>query len=167
MLEQRLYEGGGATCAAVAQRLVQGHDGLCDVFRGVRWVALGSCGSFLSPGGLGGLVATAPLGAPAFRAGQLPTEVRNFVVGTIGGQGLVTAVCGALRQGRSLSQLRWAFALEWLCSRSWHTGWDVGGGFQALMLARRCTGNAWRRAHRGPQEWESVSHQGDGSGSTP
>lgn len=98
-----MYDGGGAPCAVVAQRLVQEHDGLFDVCRGLRWMALGSCGSFLRPGDLGGIVATAPLVEPAFRAGQVPTDGLHFVVGKIFGKGLVTAVFSALRHGRSLS----------------------------------------------------------------
>ena len=121
MLDQRLDDGGGATGAVVAQRLMQGHDGLCNVFRGVRGVALGACGACLRPGGLGGIVATAPLVEPAFRASQVPTDVLHFVAGKICGKGLVTAVCGALWHGRSLSQLRVSFSASCAFSMSWHT----------------------------------------------
>ncbi len=67
----------------MAQRQVQGYDSLFDVFWGLRRVALGSCGAFLGPGGIGGIVAIPPLVEPAFRAGQLPTDVLDFVVGKV------------------------------------------------------------------------------------
>ena len=91
-------------CAVVAQRQVQGHDGSFDMFWRLRRVALGSFRSFLSPGGIVGIVATSPLVEPAFRAGQLPTDVLDFVVGKIVVDGLVTTLFFVLGQGCFLSR---------------------------------------------------------------
>ena len=98
LLGKRLYESGGATtCAVVEQCQVQGHDGPFDVFRGLSRGALGSFGSFLSPGGIVCIVAIPPLGEPAFRAGQLPTDVLDLVFGKIVVDSLATTLFLVLR----------------------------------------------------------------------
>ena len=101
--------------------------------------------------GLVASVALPPLVEPAFRAGQVPTDVLDLVVGKIVVEGLVTTVCCALRHGRCLSQLRCVLLSSGVCSRCLGTrAGDVRSCFQALMRARRCTRNAWRRAAPGP-----------------
>ena len=121
LLGQRRYESGGATtCAIVEQRQVQGHDGPLDVFRGVRRVPLGSCGSFLGPGGMVCIVAIPPLVEPAFRAGQLPTDVLDLVVGTRVVDSLATTLCLALGQKGCLWELMVSVPRHHVFSMSWH-----------------------------------------------
>jgi hypothetical protein len=166
LLAQRLDDGGGATCAVVASRQVQGYDSLFDVFWGLRRMALGSCGTFLCPGGIGGIVAIPPFVEPAFRAGQLPTDILHCVVSKVFVEGLVTTVCCALGHGRFLSRYLLSFPASSLFSMSWHTCGCVRGSSQALMRASRCRQHAERRQHRCQQERESMSNQSDGSGIT-
>ena len=104
----------------MAQRQVQGHDGLFGVFWGVRRMALGSCGSFLRPGGIGGIVAIPPFVEPAFRAGQLPTDVLDLVVGKIVVDSLATTLFLALGHDGCLWELRVDLPMDHLFSMSWH-----------------------------------------------
>ena len=121
MLGKRLYESGGATtCAGVEHCQVQGHDGPLDVFRGVRRVAWGSFGAFLSPGGMGDIVAISPLVEPALRAGQVPAEVLDLVVGTRVVESLATTLCRVWRQKGGLWELRWSVPMEPVFSMVWH-----------------------------------------------
>ena len=78
---------------------MQGHDGPCDVFGRLRRGVLGACRPFLAPGGIGGIIAFPPLVEPTFRAGQLPTDVLDLVVGQVSVEGLVTTVYCALCMG--------------------------------------------------------------------
>jgi hypothetical protein len=55
---------------------------------------------------MGGIIAVPPLGEATFRAGQVPTEVLDLVVGKRVVEGLVTTGCGALGHGRSLGKRR-------------------------------------------------------------
>jgi hypothetical protein len=111
LLEKRLYDSGGATtCAILEQRQVQGHDGPFDVFRSLSRVALGSFGSFLGPGGIVGIVAISPLVEPAFRAGQVPTDVLDLIFGKIFVDGLVTTLYWALGHRCCLYELMLSFS---------------------------------------------------------
>jgi hypothetical protein len=128
LLGQRLDESGGATtCAGVEHCQVQGHDGPLDVFRGVRRVALGSLRSFLSPGGLGYIVALAPRVAPALRAGQVPADVLDLGCGTSVVESLAPTWCMVLRHQGCLGELRVPVPMEHVFSRVWHTGWRLRG----------------------------------------
>jgi hypothetical protein len=99
LLSKHLYDSGGApTWAVVEQCQVQGHDGPFDVFRGLRRVAFGAFGSFLSPSGIVCIVAISPLVAPAFRAGQVSTDVLDLVFGKRVVDSLATTLFMVLRQ---------------------------------------------------------------------
>lgn len=106
LLRTHLSKSRGATpCAVVEQHPGERHDGPFDVCRGWGRVALGSCGPFLGPGGMLGLIATPPLVEPTFCAGQLPTDVRDLVVGKVGVDGLATPLCWELGQRVFLREL--------------------------------------------------------------
>ena len=107
MLGECLKDDGGTPArAVVASRFIQGHDGPCDVFgrvgRGVR----GACGPSLPPGGIGGIRARPPLVEPTFRAGEVPTEVLDLVVGKRVVEGQGPTVGSTLGPRRSLCKLR-------------------------------------------------------------
>ncbi len=162
-----MCDGGDPTvCAGVEQRQVQRHDGPCDAFRGVGRVALGSFGPFLGPGGMTCLIAIPPLGAPTFRAGQLPTDVLDVVFGQIGVNGLLTAWFLALGHGRGLWELMGSLPRYPLFSMSWHKRWRVPGSLQTWTMDSLCTRHTWSRQSRCTQERESVSQQPSGSGLT-
>jgi hypothetical protein len=167
LLAQRLDDGGGATCAVVASRQVQGYDSLCDVCWGVRRMALGSCGTCLGPGGMGGSGALPPCGEPALRAGQLATAILHCVVSKGWVEGLVTTGCWALGHRRFLSRSLLSCPASSLFSMSGHTCGCVRGSSQALRRASRCRPPTERRQHQCQQERESGSNQSDGAGLTP
>ena len=101
------HDGGGApTRAVVGERCLQGHDGLCDVIWRAGRGVLGACRPLPAPGGSGSIIAFPPLVEPACRAGQLPTDVLDLVVGEIVVESLVTTMCGTLGQRYGLYKLR-------------------------------------------------------------
>ena len=121
LLGKRLDESGGATtCAVVEQCQVQGHDGPLDVFQGLRRVAFGSFGSFLSPGGIVYIVAISPLVEPAFRAGQVPADVLDLVFGKRVVDSLATTLFMVLRHKGCLWELRLSVPMDHLFSMLWH-----------------------------------------------
>src|SRR6267142_24785 len=97
VLGERPPDGGGTpTCAVVASRFLQGHDGPCDVCWRLGRGALGSGGPCLGPRGMRCLRAIPPRREPTCRAGQGPTAVLDLVASTRGVHGLLTAWCLAL-----------------------------------------------------------------------
>jgi len=173
---------------------VQGYESPCDVVWRVGRGVLGACRPFLDPRGIGRIRAIPPLRAPAFRAGQVPTDVRDLVVGTRAGEGLVTTGGSALGPGRCLDKLRCACAARVL--RSVRCVLDVlahaiacvrippgvaeGKPVRAAHLERRApvykgagvgvASKAWRREHaldaqeRAAMQWCTPSRV-DGRGS--
>jgi hypothetical protein len=145
-----LHDGSDATaCAVRAPRQGHRHDGPFDVFRGVGRVALGSCGLFLSPGGIGCIIALPPLGAPTCRAGQVPTDVRDGVFGKLGVDGLLTSLFLALGQKRCLWELMVSGPWHPWFSMSWHNRWRLPGSIRMVRMASLCTHHAARRPCQG------------------
>ncbi len=159
LLDERLRDGSDATaCPVVEQGEVQRHDGPFDACRGLGWVALGSCGPFLAPGGMLCIIAISPRGEPTFRAGQLPPEVLDVVFGTRGVDGLLTTVFGGLGHDGCLWELMGYVPRSHVFAMAWHNRWPVPGSLWTLMMDSRCTRHTWRRQSRDTQEQESVSH---------
>src|SRR2546425_5308775 len=89
--------------------------------RGLGRVALGSCGLFLTPGGIVCIVAIPPLVEPTFRAGQLPTDVLDLVCGKILVDGLFKALFCVLGHRGFLRELMLHGQEYHLFSMLWHT----------------------------------------------
>jgi len=160
VLGERPHDGGGTpTCAVVASRFIQGHDGPCDVFWRLGRVALGSGGPFLGPSGILCIIAIPPRIEPTFRAGPLPTDVLDLVSSKRGVNGLCTALFFALGHDGCLWELRVDLPMDHVFSMSWHHGCRVSGSIWTLMMDSLCTRHTWRRQMREKQEQESVSHQ--------
>ena len=122
LLGERGRDGRHATpWAVVDQRQVERPDGPFDAFRGLGRGALGSCGPFLGPGGILGIIATPPLVEPTFCAGQLPTDVLDLVFGTVVVDGLVTTWCCGLGPRGFLRELMLQVQECPLFSMFWHT----------------------------------------------